>query len=246
MKLKKISLLAIYNLNIPFGRFLIGRFDERRRCIGDPFGTNLSLWYKPSKYELIFLICLTIERLGAGIFTTIPTICQLDIANLYNVDVSEVARILSARKFAAIAGSVVAALYFYFQWGTHFLDPMTVCGSMMLIMSVMIACAPLMPTLSLLFWDVLIANILYGFLDLALQSIIIQSWGFKKSMPVVQFYHMLWGLGAIIAPYVTLPFCSIEGEEDIEDICGIEEKNETLAYFRAPTPGHQMVQRVNS
>ena len=25
-----------------------------------------------------------------------------------------------------------------------------------------------------------------------------------------------------------------------------EEENETLAYFRAPTPGHQMGQRVNS
>ena len=119
--------------------------------------------YKPNKYELIFLLCITIERLGGGIFTTIPTTCQLDFANLYNVEVSEVARILSARSFGAMAGSVVAPLYFYYQWGKNFLDPMTVCGSMMLIMSVMIACAPLMPSLSLLFWDVLIANIFFGF-----------------------------------------------------------------------------------
>ena len=172
--------------------------------------------YKPNKSEIIFLSCITLTRIAQGIYSTIPSTTQIDFAILYNVEVSEIAKIYSARSIGSMIGAISVSIYMFFEPFKNKIDAMTICCVHMIIFGTLTAVTPLMPNLIMVQLLVIICSLSFGFLDLCLQSIIIQNWGTETSRPFVQFYHGLWSLGSFIAPYLTLPFVS-EGESG--DVC---------------------------
>ena len=180
-----------------------------------------------SKYELIFLLCILIERLGGGILSGLPSLCLLDFANIFDLPVDKVAIILSAKSAGSMIGSLIAPLYLQFEPYKDKISTMTLFGILMILSGVLTALSPLMPNLTLLFILIAASTVIYGFLDLALQSVIIQTWGREASKSYVHFYHMAWSIGSILGPYVTLPFV-IDEEDSIDDLCDISSGDEPL------------------
>ena len=181
-----------------------------------------------NKYELLFLLSISIERLGGGVLSSLPSLCLLDFSNLFNQNVDKIAIILSAKSFGGMCGSLFSPLYFYYQPGFEKIKPVTVAGICMILTSILVVISPLTSNLTVLFAVILLIFLFYGFLDLALQSMIIQMWGAKNKLTrsLVHFYHGIWAIGSIVGPYVTMDFVVSE-EEDIDEICDIESGNST-------------------
>ena len=45
-----------------------------------------------------------------------------------------------------------------------------------------------------------------GYLDAGIQAILLQVWGPEKSRPLIQSFHFMYTIGALLAPIVIAPF----------------------------------------
>ncbi|CBY15514.1 unnamed protein product [Oikopleura dioica] len=98
---------------------------------------------------------------------------------------------------------------------------------------------PILTDLWLLIIIVTITGIIAGYIDAAIQCIMLKVWGSKKSASILQLHHFTFSIGAFLAPLLVSPFysgdddiCSDSTDDNNEPVClGIGDNNSILTPF---------------
>jgi fucose permease len=69
-----------------------------------------------------------------------------------------------------------------------------------LLCAVGLALMPILTDLWLLIFIVTITGIIAGYIDAAIQCIMLKVWGSKKSASILQLHHFTFSIGAFLAP----------------------------------------------
>ncbi|RWS00994.1 Sodium-dependent glucose transporter 1-like protein [Dinothrombium tinctorium] len=152
-----------------------------------------------SKIKFLKTVVVSIINLAIGITASIigPTLLDLQIA--INSTLQKTGFIVPVKAF----GYLVGCLSGCFLPEKSDRQPYLICCSVM--MSVVVALIPLNRTLITLIVNVFFLGLFVGFLDLGVNSFILQLWG-KKCAPYIQFATFFYGIGGLSAPLLTEPF----------------------------------------
>jgi len=166
------------------------------------------------KHEILFLSCIFLIRVAMGIYSTVPSTTILDLARLLEVPQEDLGITYTARSLGSLLGGFILSAYLQYKPFTNKLDPFSVCGISCILQGILFAYAPFAHTVSLLCGVMLVSAISYGFLDVGMQSLVIETFGPEKSKGLVQAYHMAWSIGSMVSPYLTSPFCTVSSDSD--------------------------------
>ena len=70
----------------------------------------------------------------------------------------------------------------------------------------MVVFIPVVVDFWLLIILILLPGYFAGYLDAAIQAILLQVWGPEKSRPLIQSFHFMYTIGAFLAPIIIKPF----------------------------------------
>jgi len=181
----------------------------------------------------IFLLVMSSVRIGMGIIYSItgPTLPVLAEHLCQTPDT--VGWILAGRSAGLLIGSLLAPMVDKTDKLSHmfllFISA-AVCGASLGII-------PILEDLWIMILVISITGIMLGYIDAAIQVIILKIWGSTKSASIIQLHHFTFSIGAFIAPLIVRPFFENSDEgvcdagSDPEACNGIGDKNIILTPY---------------
>lgn len=137
--------------------------------------------------------------ISLGIFTSALGPALLDLQLLSNTTISRIAFLLPVRSFGYAIGSVIAGIL-----GDIIDHQPLIIGSTVLMTASMFL-FPLFSHIYAMYVLIALAGISCGCIDCIGNCWIIHIWG-KENPPFMQIIHFMYGVGALIAPFLVEPF----------------------------------------
>ncbi|KAG4078604.1 hypothetical protein HA402_011363 [Bradysia odoriphaga] len=147
--------------------------------------------------------------IALGIFTSALGPALLDLQLLSDTTISRIAFLLPVRSFGYAVGSVIAGIL-----GDMVDHQPLIIGSTILMTTSMFL-FPLFSHIYMMYVLIALAGISSGCIDCIGNCWIIHIWG-KENPPFMQIIHFMYGLGALIAPFLVEPFLLNKEADDLE------------------------------
>ncbi|KAH8035064.1 hypothetical protein HPB51_004305 [Rhipicephalus microplus] len=141
------------------------------------------------------------EHLQKGLFFSVTGVALLDLADVYGTDVGSVAQLVTTRGVGILAGSFFGGLL-YDRLNTQLLSVLFTA-----LTSASVFVTPSSGELLYAHGTSVLAGFSMGALDTGANVWLINLWP-SGCGPVLQVYHLAFGVGAFIAPFVAEPFLS--------------------------------------
>ncbi|KAK8756740.1 hypothetical protein V5799_000559 [Amblyomma americanum] len=138
----------------------------------------------------------------AGLFFSVTGVALLDLAEVYGTDVRSVAQLVTTRGVGILAGGFIGGRL-YDRLHTQLLSIV-----MTLLMAAGVLLTPSCGRLGYAHSASVLAGLAMGALDTGANVWLINLWP-TGCGPALQAYHLAFGIGAFIAPFVTEPFLSV-------------------------------------
>nr|XP_037275094.1 sodium-dependent glucose transporter 1-like isoform X2 [Rhipicephalus microplus]XP_037287950.1 sodium-dependent glucose transporter 1-like [Rhipicephalus microplus] len=138
---------------------------------------------------------------GMGLFFSVTGVALLDLADVYGTDVGSVAQLVTTRGVGILAGSFFGGLL-YDRLNTQLLSVLFTA-----LTSASVFVTPSSGELLYAHGTSVLAGFSMGALDTGANVWLINLWP-SGCGPVLQVYHLAFGVGAFIAPFVAEPFLS--------------------------------------
>lgn len=137
-----------------------------------------------------------------GLFFSVTGVALLDLADVYATDVGSVAQLVTTRGVGILAGSFVGGRL-YDRLNTQLLSVV-----LTLLTAAGVAATPSCKQLVYAHGVSVLAGFSMGALDTGANVWLINLWP-NGCGPVLQVYHLAFGVGAFVAPFVAEPFLSV-------------------------------------
>ncbi|XP_077498861.1 sodium-dependent glucose transporter 1B-like isoform X3 [Amblyomma americanum] len=137
-----------------------------------------------------------------GLFFSVTGVALLDLAEVYGTDVRSVAQLVTTRGVGILAGGFIGGRL-YDRLHTQLLSIV-----MTLLMAAGVLLTPSCGRLGYAHSASVLAGLAMGALDTGANVWLINLWP-TGCGPALQAYHLAFGIGAFIAPFVTEPFLSV-------------------------------------
>lgn len=138
---------------------------------------------------------------GMGLLHSVTGVALLDLADVYNTDVKNVAQLATTRGVGILVGSFLGGRL-YDRYNTQVLSVI-----MMLLASLSVLLTPLCVHIWYAHAASVLAGVSSGAMDTGANIWLINLWP-SNCGPALQIYHFAFGVGAFIAPFITEPFLS--------------------------------------
>ncbi|XP_077548459.1 uncharacterized protein LOC144161717 [Haemaphysalis longicornis] len=174
---------------------------------------------KETALRLFRTLNLSLASAGMGLFFSMTGVALLDLAGLYCTNVETVAQLVTTRGIGTLVGSFVGGRL-YDAYHTQVLSValcLAMCGGVL--------ATPLCGRLVYAHVPSVVGGFATGALDTGANIWLVNLWP-SNCGPAMQVYHFAFGMGALIAPFITEPFLSL----NVSATSNVTATSDTVAF----------------
>ncbi|XP_050032903.1 sodium-dependent glucose transporter 1A-like [Dermacentor andersoni] len=144
---------------------------------------------------------LGLGNLGMGLSVALTGVALLDLVEIYDASVSSVSYLITTRGIGNLIGSLLGGKL-YDTYNTQVISILT-----MILSSITVLVVPLSGYLAVAHVMVFFEGLSLGAFGTGANVWIIRMWP-ENSSPALQAFHLAFGIGGLIAPFIAKPFLS--------------------------------------